>query len=265
MRFATPPTKATATKTGSGRETPCGERNRATERNDRGPTRTKVINRPRRGTVNNRLLSAQQVEIFGTGNVRSLRGQGKPEQLASEIERYKVSVLAMTETHLTENGEMMLGEVKGYKMLLSGRQDGNAAEGVGLALALQAMAALKHYQAVSSRILTAEFLTKVGPLCVVVVYAPTDQCRTEEKDHFYSDLDSVMTRANSLTIVMGDFNATVGEAVQKVVGPRGLGRRTNDNGERLVSFVTRSGVCITNTFFPHKRIHRAHGTPTPKP
>ena len=44
-------------------------------------------------------------------------------------------------------------------------------------------AALRHYQAVLSRIITAEFLTKVGPLLVVVVYAPNNQCSTEDKDH----------------------------------------------------------------------------------
>ena len=202
MRLATRPTKAKATKTRSRCETPRRERNRVTERNDRVPTRTKTINRPRRGTVNNRLQRARKVERFGLWNVRSLRGLGKPEQLASEMERYKTSVLAVTETHLTENGEMTLDEVKGYKMLLSGRQDENVAEGVRLAHAPQAMAALRHYQAVSSQILTAEFLTKLGRLCVVVVYALTDQSRTEEKDHFYSDLESVMTRANSLAIVM---------------------------------------------------------------
>ena len=128
--------------------------------------------------------------------------------------------------------------MKGYKILLSGRQDGKAAEGVGLALALQAWAALRHYQAVSPRILTAEFLSKVGPRFVVVVYAHTEQSSTEDKDHFYCELESVMTRAKGLTMVMGDFNAAVGETVQGVVRPHRLGRKTNDNGERLVSFAT---------------------------
>ena len=108
-------------------------------------------------------------------------------------------------------------------------------------------AALRHYQAVLSRIITAEFLTKVGPLLVVVVYAPNNQCSTEDKDHFYCDLRSVMTRANSLTIVMGDFNAAIGETVQGVVGPHGLWRLTTNNGERLVSFATSNGMCVTNT------------------
>lgn len=51
---------------------------------------------------------------------------------ANEMEGYKLSVLAVTETHLTESGQLVLDEVKDYKMLPSGRQDGKAAEGVRL-------------------------------------------------------------------------------------------------------------------------------------
>ena len=131
-----------------------------------------------------------------------------------------------------------------------------AAEGVGLALAPQAWAALRHYQAVSPRILTAEFLSKVGPLFVVAVYAHTEHSSTEDKDHFYCELESVMTRAKGLTIVLGDFNAAVGETVQGVVRLHRLGRKTNDNVERLVSFATSNGMCIANTLFPHKSIHQ---------
>lgn len=46
---------------------------------------------------------------------------------------------------------------------------------------------------------------------MVVVCAPTDQSSTEDKDHFYFDLESAMTRANGLTIVMGDFYVAIGE------------------------------------------------------
>ena len=60
-----------------------------------------------------------------------------------------------------------------------------------------------------SRLLAGELLTKVGPLLVVVVYAPTDQSSTVDKDLLYSDLESVTTNANGLVIVMGDFNASV--------------------------------------------------------
>ena len=39
-----------------------------------------------------------------------------------------------------------------------------------------------------------------------------------------------MARANSLTIVMGDFNAAIGETVQGLVGPHGLWRLINKTG-----------------------------------
>ena len=55
---------------------------------------------------------------------------------------------------------------------------------------------------------------------------------------------------------MGNFNATVGETVQGVVGPHGLRRRTTNNGEGLVSFATINGMCVTNTLFPDKHVHQ---------
>ena len=58
-------------------------------------------------------------------------------------------------------------------------------------------------------------------------------------------------------MVMGDFNAAIGKSVPGVVGNHLLGGQTSDNGERLVSFASVNGLCITNTFFPHKQIHQA--------
>ena len=121
---------------------------------------------------------------------------------------------------------------------------------------------MRYHQAVSSRVLAAEFLTKVVPLLIVVAYAPTDQDSTEEKDQFYSDLDHVMSNGNGLAMVMGDFNASVNERMKRVDGPHGLGRRTSDNGERLIFFANANGMGISKTpFFPHKRIHQASWYP----
>ena len=88
--------------------------------------------RPKRKEVQNRLLSSREVQRFGTWNVRTLRGLGKTEHLAEEMKRYRLSNLAVTETHLTGEGEMLLDEESGYTMFFSGRQDGHSMEGVGL-------------------------------------------------------------------------------------------------------------------------------------
>ena len=54
-----------------------------------------------------------------------------------------------------------------------------------------------------------------------MVYAPTNQASEEVKEQFYADLDRVMTKTNSLTIVLRDFNASLGDSVPGVAG-RGL-------------------------------------------
>ena len=176
------------------------------------------MQRLRRGSVTGRLLSRRETVRFGVWNVRTLRGSGKTEQLALAMKQYRLSYVAVTETQLTGASEMVLDAHTGYSMIFSGRKDTSNAEGMGLALTPHARAALRHYQAVSSRILKAELLTQAGPLLVIVAYAPTDQSSTEDKDQFYLDLDCVMTTAIGLTIVMGDFNAAIGESVQGVVG-----------------------------------------------
>ena len=56
---------------------------------------------------------------------------------------------------------------------------------------------------------------------------------------------------------MGDFNAAISDSVEGVVGPHGLCKRTNDNRERLVSFASSNDLTITDSLFPHKRIHQA--------
>ena len=47
-----------------------------------------------------------------------------------------------------------------------------------------------------------------------------------------------MTKTDGLTIVLGDFNASLGDSVWGVLGPHGLSKQISDNGERLVEFAS---------------------------
>ena len=269
VRVASLPSRASATNTGSRRDVARkatngdeGDSNppRAGKkpRREQGPDdRPTLQQRRQRRAVPSRILSTRQAERLGTWNVRSLQGLGKLEQLAGEMERYRLAVLAVTETHLPGEGEKLLDVNKGYRLVFSGRTDGRKAEGVGLAFSPYAWNALRCYEAVSPRILTAEVLTRIGPLAIIVGYAPTNQASEEVKEQFYADLDGVMTKTNGLTMLLGDFNASLGDSVPGVVGPHGLGKGTSDNGERLVEFASAHQMCITNTLFPHKTIHQA--------
>ena len=90
------------------------------------------------------------------------------EQLVRKTKRYRLSILAVMETHLPGEWEMVLEEVSGCTVTFSGRQDKCNAEGVGLVLTPNARD--------KSRILAAEFIAQVGPLlilwCTVCSYWP---------------------------------------------------------------------------------------------
>ena len=65
----------------------------------------------------------------------------------------------------------------------------------------------------------------------VVVYVPTNQDSTKEKDQFYMDLNCILSQGNGQVMVMGGFNASMREKLHGVVGPCGLKCTTRDNGE----------------------------------
>ena len=48
-----------------------------------------------------RLLRRREPVRFGVWNIRTLRGFGKTEQLALAMKQYRLSCVAVTETHLT--------------------------------------------------------------------------------------------------------------------------------------------------------------------
>ena len=53
--------------------------------------------------------------------------------MKEQLERYRLAMVAVTETHLPGEGELWLDETKGYQLIFSGRTDGRKAEGVRLA------------------------------------------------------------------------------------------------------------------------------------
>ena len=79
--------------------------------------------RQARREIRARLLSAKQVVRFGTWNVRTLRGLSKLQQLADEMQQNRISILAVTETHLSEAGHLMLDVEHAYRLVFSGRKD----------------------------------------------------------------------------------------------------------------------------------------------
>ena len=103
--------------------------------------------------------------------------------------------------------------------------------------------------------------TKPTKTTIIQVYAPTSKKEADDDtDQFYEDLQSVLCtiKGKDPVIIMGDFNAKVGEGQQKEagLGPFGLGTK-NERGERLLAFCEINKLKITNTQFqqPKRRIY----------
>lgn len=84
------------------------------------------------------------------------------------------------------------------------------------------------------------------------MYAPTSSADDVAIDSFYHELQETVNKISSrdITIIMGDFNAKVGNDLEKnnACEKFGLGQ-ANERGERLVDFCNENEMIITNTIF----------------
>ncbi len=128
-------------------------------------------------------------------------------------------------------------------------------------LSKEATSALISWKPVNDRIITTRFLSRHTKTTSVQVYAPTEDAEETEKDAFYNQLQDVISEVprHDVTVLCGDFNAQIGanrQGLEHVIGPYGTGRHTTNNGEHLLLFCNTNGLCIGNTFFAHKQIHK---------
>ncbi|KAJ8709050.1 hypothetical protein PYW07_008876 [Mythimna separata] len=105
-------------------------------------------------------------------------------------------------------------------------------------------------------------ITDEKSLMIIQVYAPTSKHSESEVSKFYDTLTQAYEENHStFNIVMGDFNAKIGENINSysenrdVLGPYGLGER-NKRGDKLIQFANRQNLSIMNSFFYKKPQYR---------
>ena len=92
---------------------------------------------------------------------------------------------------------------------------------------------------------------------VLGIYAPEEGKKTETSV-FYQTLQSVTDKLNKneYLIIAGNFNARIGKTtITDIIGLHSEDVR-NWNGDQLRDFATFNNLRITNSFFPHKDIHK---------
>ncbi|XP_047481702.1 craniofacial development protein 2-like [Penaeus chinensis] len=90
-------------------------------------------------------------------------------------------------------------------------------------------------------------------ISIVQRYTPTSLSTEEEIDQFYEEIDKAKEQyaSQDIVIIMGDYNAKVGQQREGfAVGEHGLGLR-NERGNKLADWCKANEQLITNTWFYH--------------
>src|SRR5580658_10458105 len=95
-------------------------------------------------------------------------------------------------------------------------------------------------------------------IVLIQLYMPTSEHSDEEVEEMYEQLEELMSeqKGSDHVVVMGDWNAIVGEGRDElVIGKFGLGVR-NERGERMIEFCKRNKLVVTNTWFEQEKRRR---------
>ncbi|XP_049786262.1 craniofacial development protein 2-like [Schistocerca cancellata] len=188
--------------------------------------------------------------------LKNVSDTGKVNNVIQEMKRLKINILGVSETRWPDSGEMTIDNMKVY---YSGNSDSQHRNGVGIILDEYASKSAKSILPISDRVISLHLQTKQTNINLIQIYAPTADKDQEEIGKFYEELTQAIgtSKSRDIIIIMGDFNAKIGEGSEgDLIGPFGLGTR-NERGDLLSQFCQENNLCTTNTFFklPKRRLY----------
>lgn len=193
---------------------------------------------------------------IATWNVKTLYQAGKVHNAIKEMNRLNIKILGISEMRWPGSGQCRIDE---HQVYYSGTNTNAHQHGVGIIVHKNVEKHVKSFTPISERTLLLQINASPVPINIIQVYAPTADKTKEEVEEFYSEITNVYSRLpkHHLTVIMGDFNAKIGNGGEgEYVGPHGLGER-NESGDRLAIFAADKKAAILNTFFklPPRRLY----------
>lgn len=190
---------------------------------------------------------------IGTWNARTMLSKGKLENVKREMERNMINVMGLSEVRWQGNGDFYSDK---YRVIYAGGKESQR----GVALVLDEETAKRVTEVIerNDRIMIVKLQSEPVNTAIIQVYMPTSAHDEQEVDDMYEEIEIMMNqlKGNDNLVVMGDWNAVVGEGQEGAeVGQFGLGTR-NDRGEKLVEFCRRNKLMIANTWFQHAKRRR---------
>ncbi|XP_039290975.1 craniofacial development protein 2-like [Nilaparvata lugens] len=162
------------------------------------------------------------------------------------MKRLNVNVLGMSEIKWKDEGDFWSGD---YRIIFSG--DKRSTTGVEIVLDKKWGGRVKSYMLFSDRIILIKLESAGEHIAIMQLYMPTSGYSDEDLEEVYEQIEEVLNyvKDNETLIILGDWNAVVGEGRDgEVIGEYGLGNR-NERGQRLVDFCVEKNFVIANTIF----------------
>ena len=179
---------------------------------------------------------------------------GKLENAKQEMLRMNINVMGISETRWAGNNDFFSD---GFRIIKSNGEESQ--RGVAIILDPRAARTVDKIRYEGDRLLLVKLRGSPTDIVIIQVYMPTTEHKEEEVDQMYERIDEILdteTKGKDYTMIMGDWNAIVGEGKDsKYVGHYGLGIR-NQRGEKLVEFCKRREMSIANTWFCQEKCRR---------
>lgn len=182
-------------------------------------------------------------------NVTSLTN--KEQEVIIELDGKKIDICALSETKRKGAGSVMRGN---YLLIYKGVDKSERAHaGVGMLVHKNLIDNIIDIDYISERILKVIIYLGREKLNLISIYAPDTSRGKPERDTFYESLQKVIDTipAREKLVMMGDWNARVGNNVVPGIKNRFNEPTLNDSGEELIEFCAINELRINNTFFDH--------------
>ena len=162
--------------------------------------------------VNKQIPHSADLMGIATWNVRTMHKSGKLENIKAEMKRGNITIPGLTETRWKGNGDFMSDD---YRIIFAGGN--NNYSGVAFVQSKDAARDVITIKQMSDRILLIRLIAKPVNITIIQIYMPTTEHEEEEVEEMYSIIDELLkeTDGKHCTIIMGDFNAVVGEGSEE--------------------------------------------------
>ncbi|KAI8434265.1 hypothetical protein MSG28_012359 [Choristoneura fumiferana] len=203
--------------------------------------------------IHNLSTKNENLYFIATFNVRTLSTHTRLLELLDALENTKFDIIGLSEIRRLGN---TIEEHKDIIFHYIGETPG--LYGVGFLVKKHLKNNIESFTGLSERVALLKLNIDGFQISFIQVYAPTEAAHDDEIEHFYNTIDKALSLSGEKVVVMGDFNAKIGQPTSEdspFMNIFGYGER-NSRGERLIQFAHEKNLYIMNTFFRKKSKQR---------